>query len=85
MVTASRLGSLRRFELGQSPVPSESSVEEIVFVRESCWAMCLLNSFAFLLDHSGRDYWSSTGEFEVEHCEIGESSFIRSVHLELVP
>jgi hypothetical protein len=52
---------------------SESSVEEIVFVRESCWAMCLLNSFAFLLDHGGRDHWSGR-EFEVEHCENGESS-----------
>jgi hypothetical protein len=27
-----------------------------------------------LLDHSSGDYWSSSGEFEVEHCEIGESS-----------
>jgi hypothetical protein len=42
---------------GHSLVTSESSVKEIVFVGEYCWAMCLLYSFAFLLDHGMELQW----------------------------
>jgi hypothetical protein len=50
-------------------------VEEIVLVGGSRAALCLLDSFAFLLDHCSGDHWDCSGEIEVKSCKVALSSF----------